>query len=184
MAGNPRKKNTQWEHKLNNELHGLGQVRSYRQLTYPSRFRKLKQGIPPSSDVLVTFLVGIIRSNPSRATPTWLVMSSVDIAARLKQRDEARRAALEQQRLEKAKTTVHEETAVFFLEEFAKRRKTVEGRHHSLSLSLSPPLSLLPSLSLFRSLPPSLPPSLSLSPSLPPPPPSLSLSSLLFFQSY
>lgn len=49
------------------------------------------------------------------------------VTERLRRRDEARRAALEQQRLEKEKTTVQEHTTSYFTEEFTKRRKSIEG---------------------------------------------------------
>ena len=51
-----------------------------------------------------------------------------DVTERLRRRDEARRAALEQQRLEKEKTTVQEHTTSYFTEEFTKRRKSIEGK--------------------------------------------------------
>ena len=50
-----------------------------------------------------------------------------DVTELLWHRDEAQRAALEQQRLEKEKTTVQEHITSYFTEEFTKRRKSIEG---------------------------------------------------------
>ena len=52
---------------------------------------------------------------------------SNEVTERLRLRDEARRAALEEQRLEKEKITVEEHTTTYFIEEFSKKRASIEG---------------------------------------------------------
>lgn len=56
-----------------------------------------------------------------------LFTMSSEVTERLRLRDEARRAALEEQRLEKEKITVEEHTTAYFNEEFSKKRTSIEG---------------------------------------------------------
>ena len=66
---------------------------------------------------------------------------SGEVTERLRLRDEARRTALDEQRLEKEKITVEEHTTTYYIEQFSKKRISIEGMCSSFNIHFNNALS-------------------------------------------